>query len=105
MIASGNPIPEIKQGFDLVPDAIIDQHFLKRNRINRLLTAVSQHPERCGVGIDEATAIEVNGRECHVLGDSFVIVVQAQTNGKMPNIQTFKQGEKFSLGPMETVAH
>lgn len=105
MIASGNPIPEIKQGFDLVPDAIIDQHFLKRNRINRLLTAVSQHPERCGVGIDEATAIEVNGRECRVLGDSFVIVVQAQTDGKMPNIQTFKQGEKFSLAPMETVAH
>ncbi len=104
MIASGNPDPTIKQGLDLVPDAIIDQHFLKRNRMNRLLTAVSQHPKRYGIGIDEATAIEVQGRRCRVLGESFVVVVQAQPEGKMPNIQTFNKEETFTLTPIESAS-
>lgn len=104
MISGGNPDPTIKQGFDLVPDAIIDQHFLKRNRMNRLLTAVSQHPKRYGIGIDEATAIEVKGRQCRVLGDSFVVVVEAQPEGKMPNIRTFNKEESFTLSPIESAA-
>ncbi|WP_158545551.1 cyanophycinase [Bremerella cremea] len=101
MIASGRTEPEIKTGLNLVPDAIIDQHFLKRNRMNRLLSAIDQYPHLYGIGIDEATAIEVQGRECRVLGNSFVVVVQDQGAGKMPNIRTFNQGESFELTPIE----
>jgi cyanophycinase-like exopeptidase len=36
---------------------LIDQHFLKRQRNNRLLSAVLEHPNLVGVGIDEATAV------------------------------------------------
>lgn len=102
MIASGRTEPEMKTGLDLVPDAIIDQHFLKRNRMNRLLAAVDQYPHLYGIGIDEATAIEVQGRKCRVLGNSFVVVVQDQGADKMPNIRTFNSQESFTLTPLES---
>jgi cyanophycinase-like exopeptidase len=41
---------------------IFDQHFLQRQRHNRLLSAVLDHPQMIGVGIDEATAVIVRGR-------------------------------------------
>ncbi|MFP6762998.1 MAG: cyanophycinase, partial [Planctomycetaceae bacterium] len=36
MIASGNPVPVLKQGFDLLHGAVIDQHFTERKREPRL---------------------------------------------------------------------
>ena len=75
MIGGGNPIPEIARGFDLLPDAITDQHFLKRDRLPRLERAIADHPGRFGVGIDEATALVVRGRRLDVVGRSSVTIV------------------------------
>ncbi len=50
---------EVSQGFDLIKGAIIDQHFMKRARYNRLLSAVLDRPQLLGVGIDEETALIV----------------------------------------------
>ena len=97
MIASGKSVPKMREGFDLLPHAIIDQHFLKRNRMNRLLSAVQKHPECIGVGIDEATAIEVHGQECKVLGSSYVTVVFRLKESGPLDVQTFEAGETFSL--------
>jgi len=52
---------DIKAGLGLWPDVMFDQHFLKRQRNNRLLSAVLDHPEAVGVGIDETTAVFVTG--------------------------------------------
>lgn len=49
----------VAPGLGLLPGAIVDQHFLRRRRHNRLLSLVLERPERLGVGIDESTAIEV----------------------------------------------
>jgi cyanophycinase len=65
---------ELKSGLGLLPSVIIDQHFLIRSRHNRLLSAVIEHPEMTCIGIDEATAILVNGKHVEVLGDSQVLV-------------------------------
>jgi cyanophycinase len=48
-------------GLGLLPDVIIDQHFTERGRIGRLLGAVAQNPRALGVGIDEDTAMIVEG--------------------------------------------
>ena len=66
-------------GFDLLPGAIIDQHFVRRRRANRLISLVLEHPDRIGAGIDESTAIEVapDGR-WRVLGESVVVVFDAR---------------------------
>jgi cyanophycinase len=70
---------ELVPGLALWPDVIVDQHFLKRQRANRLISAVLDHPDAVGVGIDETTAVYVTkGRTFEVLGKSSVMVVDAR---------------------------
>ncbi len=98
---------EIKPGLGLMTNAIIDQHFIVRSRYNRLLTILAQYPEKTGIGIDEATAILVNGNEAEVVGESQVIVVRSPQhvkaiNGKIvsfknANLGIYTDGEKFKL--------
>ena len=65
-------------GLGLIRHAIIDQHFAERGRIGRLLGAVAHNPRIMGVGIDEDTAILVEGRRFSVLGSGAVYVVDAE---------------------------
>ena len=62
-------------GLGLIHDVIIDQHFAERGRIGRLLGAVAQNPRVLGIGIDEDTAIVVEGEAFRVLGGGAVYVV------------------------------
>ncbi len=65
-------------GLGLLPGVIIDQHFSERGRMGRLLGAVAQNPRVLGVGIDEDTAILVEGRERFtVFGSGAVYTVDA----------------------------
>lgn len=63
------------EGLGLLPGAIVDQHFVQRQRFNRLLSALIDHPECVGIGIDEKTAIFVHGTRFEVIGSSNVVVV------------------------------
>ncbi|MFD1602399.1 cyanophycinase [Flavobacterium artemisiae] len=67
---------ETTEGLGLLKTAVIDQHFLKRNRYNRLLSALVEFPNLTGIGIDESTAIIVRNNEVEVTGESEVIVVR-----------------------------
>jgi len=64
---------EFEEGMGLLENTIIDQHFLKRNRYNRLISALAAYPNLICVGIDESTAIIVHGNKATVAGDSQVI--------------------------------
>lgn len=64
-------------GLGLWPDAIVDQHFVRRRRFVRLEHAIHANPTLLGVGIDEATAIIVSGREFEVMGVGPVIIYQS----------------------------
>ncbi len=64
-------------GLALMPSAIIDQHFAERGRIGRLLGAVSMNPRLLGIGLDEDTALIVEGDCCEVIGSGGVYVVDA----------------------------
>ncbi len=97
MIAGGNPVPKITRGFDLLPNTIIDQHFLQRSRINRLIEAVSQHPRRMGIGIDESTALIVTGNRARVIGASYVTVVTVPESGRPLAIRSHGNGDEFDL--------
>ena len=44
------------------PACSIDQHFAERGRIGRLATAIAARPDLLGIGIDEDTAVVVDGR-------------------------------------------
>ena len=67
---------ETAPGLSLINTAIIDQHFLKRSRYNRLLSALITFPKLIGIGIDESTAIIISGDTARVVGESEVIVVK-----------------------------
>jgi cyanophycinase len=47
-------------GFGLIHGAVVDQHFIRRRRNNRLLSVVLEGPVHLGVGIDESTAVIVH---------------------------------------------
>jgi cyanophycinase len=68
----------LAKGLGLAPDLIIDQHFRRRDRLGRLLTALSYNPAPLGLGIDEDTAALIGGNgELGVLGAGAVMVVDA----------------------------
>jgi cyanophycinase len=100
---------EIKEGLGLLIPVIIDQHFIVRSRYNRLLSALARYPSYCCIGIDEATAIIVQGNKVTVAGESQVIVMRKPTqlkitsNGliKMKDIQfsIYTSGDEFLIDP------
>jgi cyanophycinase len=67
------------RGFGFVKAAVIDQHFVVRRRLNRLIATVIENPQLVGVGIDESTAVLVrpDGRY-EVLGESQVLIFDAR---------------------------
>lgn len=65
-------------GIGLINAAIIDQHFSQRDRMGRLLTALSYNPYLIGVGIDEDTAFLIDGDNCgEVVGSGAVTILDA----------------------------
>ncbi|MBC5836767.1 cyanophycinase [Flavobacterium muglaense] len=87
---------ETSEGLGLVKNVIIDQHFLKRSRYNRLLSALVEFPTHIGIGIDESTAIIVRNNEIEVTGESEVIVVK---NPK--GIKKYKKNNLISIENLE----
>jgi len=75
-LTSGKTV--LAKGLGLWTGGIFDQHFLRRQRNNRLLSAVLDHPHLIGVGIDEATAVIVRGDQLEVVGRSAVVVFDAR---------------------------
>jgi cyanophycinase len=68
----------LAKGLGLAPDLVIDQHFRRRDRLGRLLTALSYNPEPLGLGIDEDTAAIIEaGGVLSVLGAGGVTVIDA----------------------------
>jgi cyanophycinase len=63
-------------GLGLISGVAIDSHFAERGRMGRLLGVVAQNPRNLGIGIDEDTAIVVEGNEhFRILGSGAVYVV------------------------------
>jgi cyanophycinase len=71
---------EVVRGLGFLHGAIVDQHFIRRERQNRLLSVVLERPTLVGVGIDEGTALEIgpDGR-WRVVGASAIIIYDARS--------------------------
>ncbi|MFN8240514.1 MAG: cyanophycinase [Bacteroidales bacterium] len=98
---------EIKEGLGFLENVIIDQHFVRRQRLNRLVSVSIENPGKLCVGIDESTAIIVKGDVATVMGESQVVVISNKsgnrriqggrlgTNGL--ELSVYLPGESFSL--------
>ncbi|MFW6206616.1 MAG: cyanophycinase, partial [Gemmatimonadota bacterium] len=67
-----------QEGFGYLRGVGIDQHVLRRNRHFDLLEVIEAHPELLGLGIDENTALVVQGDRAEVIGRSHVLVYDTQ---------------------------
>ena len=88
---------EEQRGLDLFPGAIVDQHFLARNRQERLQKLVAAHPDRVGFGIDEQAALILRGRSLKVIGTSEVHVYLAASKSRPPRIDRLRPGQTADL--------
>jgi len=97
--AETNPRPEVARmdrGMGFLPGVVIDQHFAQRGRLGRLLSAVAQQPVFIGFGIDENTAIAINGSELEVIGEGAVTVVDV-ANLTHNNVDDLLKDEPMAL--------
>jgi cyanophycinase len=94
MIEGGNPSPQVGRGFGFVTSAVVEQHFLKRNRMNRLLEVLSSRPHLIGIGVDEGTAFVLEGDTWSVIGRSYVVACEVDQGGKPIRFATFGDGDR-----------
>lgn len=89
---------EFKTGLALISNAIIDQHFVVRSRYNRLLSALAAYPSLACIGIDEETAIIVQGNKISVAGTGQVIVIKQPVDLKITATKLVKfKNVQFSI--------
>ena len=102
MIRDGDPTPVEARGLDLLSNAIVDQHFLARNRLWRLEQMLEAHPNLIGLGIDEATAlvIHLHTWEMRVVGLSYVVACVPRSPGQAPRIEILKPGDDVMLSQL-----
>jgi cyanophycinase len=89
-------------GFGYLRNVGIDQHVLRRNRHFDLIELVERHPELLGIGIDEDTALIVEGDEATVLGQSYVLIFDNQvTVGEGGSFYFLSAGDRIDLATRE----
>lgn len=100
----------VRPGMGFFSDAVIDQHFLARGRIGRLLVVTAGRPVGVGIGIDENTALVVDGDLARVVGESGAVLVDGRhATALSPSglagvrVSLLGSGDSLRLAPMEPV--
>lgn len=86
------------EGFGFLKNVGIDQHLLKRNRQFDMIEVIEKYPELLGIGIDEDTAIVVQGDRFEVIGQGYVVIYDS--NKLIPPDGKFyflAPGDRFDL--------
>lgn len=91
-----------EEGFGFLRNVGIDQHLLRRNRQFDMLEVMEAMPDLLGIGIDENTAIVVQGDEFEVIGESYVVIydtgAQIDTGG---DFYFLAPGDRFNMATRE----
>jgi cyanophycinase len=84
-------------GLGLTNAVIIDQHFSQRDRLGRLLTAISYNPFLMGVGIDEDTALFIGPNQvCEIEGSGSVTIIDPE-HLSFSSMDRARKNESLSL--------
>jgi len=84
-------------GLGLINKVIVDQHFSQRNRLGRLLSAVSYNPFAAGIGICEDTAAFIDpAGVIEVVGSGSVTVVDP-SEVEYSSMAEAKEGDAITL--------
>lgn len=89
---------EYDRGLDFLgPDLFIDQHFIRRGRIGRMLPAMRALGYRLGLGVDENAAVVIQGGRLEVVGGSGAVLVDLGEAASEPGLPAFNlRGARLS---------
>ena len=88
---------KITTGLGLMQNVIIDSHFDKRGRFNRLAQAVAAYPGAIGIGLGEDTGIVVTeGVHLMAIGSGSVVIIDGK-NIEYNNIADIEFGKPISV--------
>lgn len=76
--------PGYEEGFGILKSAAVDQHLLARGRELDMLQILAVHPQLLGLGLDEGTAVMVEGDQATVVGRSRVAVYDSNRAHPVP---------------------
>ena len=96
----------------LPPGLLVDQHFLKRGRIGRMLPALQRLSCPLGLGVDENAAVVIRGTLLEVIGGSGAVLVDLSDATHDPALPAFNlrgarlsyldQGDRHDLATGQT---
>ncbi len=100
MVAGGRKNPQVGKGFGFMPGVVVDQHFLRRNRFERLRSVLDKNTGLIGLGVDEQTAMvySIATDRLQILGDSYVVACVPRNN-KM-DIEFLQVGDEVRLSEL-----
>lgn len=88
---------KITTGLGFLNNVIVDTHFDKRGRFNRLAQAVAAQPGAIGIGLGEDTGIIVSeGNSLKTIGSGSVLIIDGQKI-EYNNIADIKFGQPISV--------
>lgn len=88
----------VRGGLGLIPNVMFDQHFLVRQRHNRLFGFIMENPTYLGVAIDEDNAVLIeDNRKLTVAGTTWVMFVDGSNKNGSMTVNFLKPGERFDL--------
>lgn len=86
-----------EKGFGFLKKSAIDQHLLQRNRQFDLVEVMKAQPDLLGIGLDEGTAIVVQGDQFEVIGLSFVAIYDPKVMTDKIPFYLLRAGDRFDL--------
>ncbi|MFT4630040.1 MAG: cyanophycinase [Arenicella sp.] len=84
-------------GMGLSNTIVVDQHFNERNRLARLLSAVSYNPSLIGIGLDEDTAAFIDGDNVFTVVGSGAVTVIDPSDIEYSSMADARAGEALTL--------
>jgi len=70
---------EISEGLGFIDKVIIDEDFIKKRKLNRLISVCLENPQNTCIGIDESAALIISQNCAEVIGEGQVIVIKHPT--------------------------
>ncbi|WP_057246676.1 cyanophycinase [Duganella sp. Root198D2] len=101
---------EIDRGLGFVGEQLfIDQHFLKRGRVGRMLALMLAKGYKVGLGVDENTAAIIHGSEIEIVGGSGALLLdlrratqeQGPVNVRNVRISYLDNGDRYDLARLQ----
>ncbi len=85
------------KGLGLIPELIIDTHFIKRGRFGRQSEAIAKFPNLIGIGLAEDTGMIIkNGTDCTIIGSGMTIIFDG-SKLTHNNEQVLKEGTPMTM--------